>query len=399
MQETGRRQKKKQTSSDASNIQQKQVFYPKRSLGQNFVFDQNTLKKICRLANVSSGDNVLEVGPGFGTLTRELLKYGATVTAIEIDGRLVGELRFMAESEGNGHLRIIEGNALTVPMNTIFNDVSAVTTSASATPNSPDLLGAPFPTPLTNPLQPSGTPNAPKASGTPNPGATKAAPLTRWKMVSNLPYNIATPVVMRVLEEAEQVDSIVVMVQREVALRWTAKPGSSLYGAVPVKMSYFSDVKLAGSVSRNIFFPRPNVESSIVIFSRLPQVPVATDYKSMVKLIGLAYRHRRKMLRNSLAPLCDEHALGQAGIPPTSRPQQLSIEDWGRLALAASSGNKMTLGTPINSVTLSHQSGAPSGWREPMVICGTDHLQGQRLGQRLQGQGIDDWCQSTSDSQ
>ncbi|MCL5886175.1 MAG: hypothetical protein M1280_03930, partial [Actinobacteria bacterium] len=104
MQETGRRQKKKQASSDASNIQQKQVFYPKRSLGQNFVFDQNTLKKICRLANVSSGDNVLEVGPGFGTLTRELLKYGATVTAIEIDGRLVGELRFMAESEGNGHL-------------------------------------------------------------------------------------------------------------------------------------------------------------------------------------------------------------------------------------------------------------------------------------------------------
>ncbi len=360
MQETGRRQKKKQTSSDASNIQQKQVFYPKRSLGQNFVFDQNTLKKICRLANVSSGDNVLEVGPGFGTLTRELLKYGATVTAIEIDGRLVGELRFMAESEGNGHLRIIEGNALTVPMNTIFDDVSAVTTSASATPNSLDLLGAPFPTPLANPLQPSGTPNAPKASGTPNPGATKAAPLTRWKMVSNLPYNIATPVVMRVLEEAEQVDSIVVMVQREVALRWTAKPGSSLYGALPVKMSYFSDVKLAGSVSRNIFFPRPNVESSIVIFSRLPQVPVATDYKSMVKLIGLAYRHRRKMLRNSLAPLCDEHALGQAGIPPTSRPQQLSIEDWGRLALAVSSGNKMTLGTPINSVTLSHKSGASS---------------------------------------
>ena len=365
MKEAGRRQKKKQASNHASNVQQERTFYPKRSLGQNFIFDQNTLKKICRLADVSSGDNVLEVGPGFGALTRELLKSGASVTAIEIDRRLVGELRFMAESEGNGRLRIIEGNALTVPMNAIFDDVSVIAADAPATPNAPrvqyfnrcgyvsviaadapatpnapDLLGAPFPTPLANPLQPANTPKVTEVSGASDPSTTKVVPLTRWKMVSNLPYNIATPVVMRILEEAEQVDSITVMVQREVALRWTAKPGSSLYGSVSVKMSYFSDVKLADSVSRNIFFPRPNVESSIVVFSRLPQVPVAADYKSMTKLIDLAYRHRRKMLRNSLSPLCDEHALSKADIPPTSRPQQLSIEDWGRLALAVSSAGR-----------------------------------------------------------
>ncbi len=289
-------------------VQHNKVFYPKRSLGQNFVVDQNTLRKMCRLSNISPGDNVLEIGPGFAALTRELLKSGAIVTAIELDRRLVQELRFMEQSEWPGRLRIIEGSALTVPMGTIFDNESV----PSGAPTSSD-----------NILQPTGTLDA---------------PATRWKMVSNLPYNIATPVVMRVLEEADQVNYIVVMVQREVALRWAAKPGSSLCGAVSVKMSYFSEVKLAGSVSRNIFVPKPNVESSIVVISRLPQAPVAADYRSMAKLIDLAYRHRRKMLRNSLAPLCDDHALDQAEIPPTSRPQQLSIEDWGRLALVVSSG-------------------------------------------------------------
>lgn len=337
MQETDRKQGRKRDGRQPGIARQKQVFYPKRSLGQNFVIDQNTLKKMCRLGNISPGENVLEIGPGFAALTRELLKSGAIVTAIELDRRLVQELHFIEQSEWPGRLRIIEGNALSVPMSTVFGNVFTPSGAASASsgtgalgaPARPDMLtpsGAP--TLFSDPLHPIGTPSVPALSGAPD------APSTRWKMVSNLPYNIATPIVMRVLEEAEQVDSIVVMVQREVALRWTAKPGSSLYSSVSVRMSYFSDVKLAGSVSRNIFVPKPNVESSIVVISRRPQAPVDADYKSMVKLIDLAYRHRRKMLRNSLAPLCNDHMLDQAGILPTSRPQQLSIEDWGRLALA-----------------------------------------------------------------
>ncbi|MHB8263975.1 MAG: 16S rRNA (adenine(1518)-N(6)/adenine(1519)-N(6))-dimethyltransferase RsmA [Acidimicrobiales bacterium] len=260
------------------------IFVPKRSLGQNFVTDPNTLRKIAWLGELHPGDRVLEIGPGLGSLTRALVDAGAFVTAIEIDNRLVERLRPI---EHSGRVRIVEGDVLRISF--------------------PEILGE-----------------------------------GRWKMISNLPYNIATPVVMRILEEAPQVESMVVMVQREVARRWTARPGSSAYGAVTVRISYFATSRLLGSVSKNVFMPRPRVESSLVQIKRLPEAavdPAVASYESMVELIHASYRHRRKMLRHSLAGRVGQDVFLRAGVSPESRPQELGIIDWGRLVAAIREGD------------------------------------------------------------
>ncbi|MCL5947928.1 MAG: 16S rRNA (adenine(1518)-N(6)/adenine(1519)-N(6))-dimethyltransferase RsmA [Actinobacteria bacterium] len=260
------------------------LLVPKRSLGQNFVIDPNTSRKIAWLGELHPGDKVLEIGPGLGALTGALVDAGAFVTAVEIDRRLVERLRPI---EHSGRVRIVEGDILRISFD--------------------EILGQ-----------------------------------DRWKMVSNLPYNIATPTVMRILEDAPQVESMVVMVQREVARRWTARPGSSTYGAVTVRMSYFATSQLLGAVSRNVFVPRPRVESSLVQIKRLPEVavdPTVAGYASMVELIHASYQHRRKMLRHSLAGWCSQEAFLHAGVSPESRPQELSIIEWGRLAAAIRSGD------------------------------------------------------------
>ncbi len=257
-------------------------FRPSRALGQNFVVDPNTLSRIARLASVGEGDRVVEVGAGTGGLTRALSETGAEVVALEKDRRLIGALNALASSLGSAfRVSVVEADAMDCDWDA--------------------LLGA-------------------------DPG---------WVLVGNLPYNIATPLVVSVLEGVPQVGRLFVMVQKEVAHRLAASPGDPSYGAVSVKVAYWAHARVAGSVSRSVFRPRPSVESALVSITRRETVAVpqsVAGYASICRLVEAAFSQRRKMLRSSLAGFVDYEAFERAGIAPQRRPEDLSVEEWGRLA-------------------------------------------------------------------
>lgn len=250
---------------------------PSRALGQNFVADPNTVRRIVRLADVGPGDAVVEVGPGLGSLTGALLEAGAAVTAVEADPTLAGLLGEIVGPE----VRVVHADAVTV-------DWTA-------------LLGADRP----------------------------------WTLVANLPYNVATPVVIGVLTRAPMVGRAVVMVQREVGERWAAPAGSRLAGLPTVKIGYHAAARIVGRVPPTVFIPRPKVASVLVELRRHDRPPTPAPYEEVVAVAARAYRQRRKMLRRSLPPVMDEAAIAAAGVDPTARPEQLSVADWGALALGA----------------------------------------------------------------
>jgi 16S rRNA (adenine1518-N6/adenine1519-N6)-dimethyltransferase len=250
---------------------------PKKSLGQNFVVDSNICQKIARLAAVKSADHVVEIGPGIGSLTLALLETGAWVTAIEVDSRLAGRLpRTLSEFE------IILGDALEI--NSLSNDTN--------------------------------------------------------KLVANLPYNISVPVFLNFLERFPSIKSGIVMVQSEVARRLAATPGTKDYGAPSVKAAWWAKVELSDSVSRKVFWPIPNVDSSLVTFSRIE--PVDRDEKLReitFSIIDQAFGKRRKMLRSALSDFFGgsssaERALSSIGIDPTLRGESLGITDFVAIARA-----------------------------------------------------------------
>ncbi len=255
---------------------------PSRALGQNFLADPNTARKIVRLAGVDRDDAVLEIGPGIGSLTTALLDAGAGVTAIELDRHVVPAL---LETVGADTIRLVEGDALTVDL--------------------PELLSA--------------------------------AP--RWHLVSNLPYNVATPIVMRVLETAPTVESLLVMVQREVGERLAAAPGSKTYGAPSVKVAYYASAAVVGMVPPTVFVPAPRVESALVRMVRHARPPVdVPSPPQLFALVRAGFGQRRKMLRGALrAELGDrvEQVLAVAGIDPRARAETLSLAEWAALARAA----------------------------------------------------------------
>ena len=254
---------------------------PKRKFGQNFVVDSNITDKIARLSGVASGDAVLEIGPGLGALTESLLALGAQVTALEIDGDLVGVLRARPELS---EVRIVEGDALRAA----FDDV----TPADKGP---------------------------------------------WMVVANLPYNVATPLVLRILEEAPQVTRLLVMVQAEVGERMAAGPGEDAYGAVSVRVRYHALAKVVGKVPPTVFVPRPKVDSALVLIERRasPAVPaeVATE-EEIFRIVRASFAQRRKMLRRSLAALVPADAFDRTEISPTARPEELDVADFAALAAA-----------------------------------------------------------------
>jgi 16S rRNA (adenine1518-N6/adenine1519-N6)-dimethyltransferase len=255
---------------------------PSKSLGQNFVVDPNLTERIARLAAVGPGDQVLEVGPGLGSLTLALHATGASVTAIEIDHRLA---EVLAETLPDD-VRVIRGDALEID------------------------LAALFPPPLVGP-----------ASGV--------------TMVANLPYNVATPLVMGVLENAPIVRRLVVMVQREVAERFAAPPGNKIYGAVSARITYFATTSVEMVVPPEVFFPKPNVASAVIEITRreTPAVdPALAGYDEIVTLLRHGFGNRRKMLRGSLAGLVSAEVFAAAGVEPTMRAEQLGILEWGKLA-------------------------------------------------------------------
>jgi len=258
---------------------------PTKKLGQNFVIDANTVRRIVRVAEVAEGDVVVEVGPGLGSLTLGLLETGARVVAVEIDGRLAAQLPVTV-----GQLAPSATDRLTV----VHQDALTVT----------DLPENPV------------------------------------RLVANLPYNVSVPVLLHFLETFPTLLSGVVMVQAEVGHRIAAGPGSKVYGAPSVKAAWYGAWRTAGNVSRQIFWPVPNVDSVLVAFDRResPRGDEALRKRTFA-LVDAAFQQRRKTLRQSLSvvfgdPTAAATALDAAGINPSLRGEQLQLDDFVRLAAA-----------------------------------------------------------------
>ncbi|MFV0260345.1 MAG: 16S rRNA (adenine(1518)-N(6)/adenine(1519)-N(6))-dimethyltransferase RsmA [Acidimicrobiales bacterium] len=265
---------------------------PSRALGQNFLCDPGTVDKIVRLAGIQPGDRVVEIGAGLGTLTRGLAAAGARVVAIEVDRYLVPAL---AETVDGLDVMVIEGDAREV-------DWTGV-------------LGA----------WPPDVRSEPAGSGTPPRG---------WKVVANLPYNLATPLILDLLRDQPALEQWLVMVQREAGERLAAGPGSRVYGIPSVLASYWADVRLVGSVRAELFLPRPRVASVLVELRRHDRRPPET-FPAVAELVRAGFGRRRKMLRRSLADLITVAGIEAAGVEPTARAEQLDLDAWVRLAAVA----------------------------------------------------------------
>ncbi len=255
---------------------------PSRALGQNFVADPNTVRRIARLAGVGEGDRVVEIGPGLGSLTLALAETGAAVLAVEADRHLIPVLEEVVGALPS--VRVVHADAMGVDWE--------------------ELLG-------------------------PEPG---------WVLVANLPYNIATPLVADLLDHVPAIGRMLVMVQREVGERLCAGPGDGAYGAVSVKVAYWAEARLAGRVPATVFVPRPNVESVLVRLERRPAVavdPAVVPAERLFALVRAGFATRRKMLRRSLAGRVGPDAFAAAGVSPQARAEELDVVAWGRLAACA----------------------------------------------------------------
>jgi 16S rRNA (adenine1518-N6/adenine1519-N6)-dimethyltransferase len=254
---------------------------PTKSLGQNFLHDANTIRRIVRTAGPRPDDVVLEVGPGLGSLTLGLLPAAARVVAVEIDARLADRL----------------------PV-----------TVADRRPDLADRLTVV-------------TADALRIQELPGPPPTA--------LVANLPYNVAVPVLLHLLDLLPTLDRALILVQAEVAERLAAPPGGSAYGVPSVKAAWYGEVRRAGAVGRKVFWPEPNVDSGLVALVRRPPPP--GDRGATFAVVDAAFAMRRKSLRAALArwagsPAAAETRLRAAGIDPALRGEQLSVTDFARLA-------------------------------------------------------------------
>ena len=265
---------------------------PSRALGQNFVVDANTVRRVARLAELGPGQPVVEIGAGLGALTLALVDSGAAVTAVEVDAHLLPFLRRNLEGRP---LRLVHADALTLDWSTLLDETS---------------------------------------DGRPSPPGERDR---SWTLVANLPYNVAVPVIMRVLDEAPAVTRALVMVQREVGERLVAGPGTKIYGAVSVKVAYHATARMVGRVPPAVFVPRPRVESVLVRLVRrdTPAVdPRLVGSERLFAVVRAGFAHRRKTLRRALDGVVTPAAFAAAGVDPAARAEELPVEDWGRLAAA-----------------------------------------------------------------
>jgi len=256
---------------------------PTKKLGQNFVHDPNTVRRIVAAADVVAGERVVEIGPGLGSLTLGLLEAGASVVAVELDGRLAALLPETAAAQGapNGVLEVVHADALEVT----------------------DL-----------------------------PGPAAVA------LVANLPYNVSVPVLLHFLERFGSIARALVMVQAEVGHRLAAGPGSKVYGSPSAKAAWYADVGLAGTVSRQIFWPVPNVDSVLVRLDRHEPPGTEAERLATFRLIDAAFGQRRKMLRQSLQEVLGPAAgavVEAAGVDPTARGETIGVLDFLAIARAA----------------------------------------------------------------
>lgn len=253
---------------------------PTKKLGQNFVIDANTVRRIVKSAGVTAGETVVEVGPGLGSLTLGLLEAGASVVAVEIDRRLATQLPItVAELAPDATLTVIAEDALRI----------------DALPGDPTVF------------------------------------------VANLPYNVSVPVLLHFLEHFPSIDRGLVMVQAEVGERVAAGPGSKVYGAPSVKSAWYGSFSTAGKVSRQVFWPVPNVDSILVRFERHEQPGTEAERLATFALVDAAFQQRRKMLRQALVPVLGDSAVARldaAGVAPTARGEELTVAQFLAIARA-----------------------------------------------------------------
>ena len=266
----------------------KYPFAFQKKFGQNFLIDPHVLDKIIASANITKEDCVIEIGPGIGSVTQALLENAGKVISIEIDDQLIP---ILTEQFGHHeHFRLIHKDCLKVDLKKLIEEES---------------------------------------------------PGRKVKVVANLPYYITTPIIMTLLENELPIESITVMVQKEVADRLASKPGSKQYGAITVSVNYFADSYLVANVPRNCFMPRPNVDSAVIKLS-LHDEPIVKvgNIKQMFRIIKAAFLLRRKTLLNTLAAHGElgiekdklKEILDASGIGAQTRGETLSIEDFARLS-------------------------------------------------------------------
>jgi 16S rRNA (adenine1518-N6/adenine1519-N6)-dimethyltransferase len=253
---------------------------PSKSLGQNFLTDPNLARAIASDAGVGAGDHVVEVGAGFGSLTTALAATGAQVTAVEFDRVLMPAL--MEVTAGLENVTVVQGDAMKLDWRELTGE-------------------------------------------------------GEWTLCANLPYNIATPLVMDLLSDVPAIRRFIVMVQRETGERLAAQAGEERYGAVSVRVRYAASARLIRSVPAEVFWPRPTIESVVVRLDRLASPPVDVDRAALWRVIEVSFAERRKTMRNALRRLgldveTADHVLSESGVGPSQRPEELALGAFARIA-------------------------------------------------------------------
>jgi len=278
---------------DVRSLAERLGIRPTKQRGQNFVIDANTVRRIVRAADLDPSDVVVEVGPGLGSLTLALLGSVSRVVAIEVDPLLAAALPATVETfapEYADRLEVVEADALRV-------------------------------------------------SSLPGPPPTA--------LVANLPYNVSVPVLLHLMALLPSLRKGLVMVQSEVADRLAAPPGSRTYGVPSVKAAWYAEVRRAGAIGRNVFWPAPNVDSGLVAWERRDPPEVSATREEVFAVVDAAFAQRRKTLRSTLKGMAGsaevaEAALAHAGVSPMARGESLGVEEFARvaegLALARSGG-------------------------------------------------------------
>jgi len=265
------------TRTQVKDLLQKYDINPRKSLGQNFVVEPNTIRQIIELASIEADDFVIEVGPGIGSLTSSLLEVAGHVTAIEVDDALVRVLTDLLRPEDN-RFRLVNADVMNLDVNELL-----------------------------------------------------AARNESWNLVANLPYNISVPLICDFLERVPVITKMTVMVQREVAERLVAKTGEKAFGLPSLKIQYFAEVKKIADVPPSVFLPKPKVDSSLVQIERREKYVTSANYDVLFELAKRSFSQRRKMLRRSLKETFDLNDFESAGIDPTQRAEDITLEEWAAL--------------------------------------------------------------------
>lgn len=276
------------TPSRTQQILKKHGFTFKKSLGQNFLIDQNILNKIVSAAQLTEQSGVLEIGPGIGALTQRLAEHARKVAAVEIDQRLIPILSELFADQD--HVEIIHGDILQIDVKQLISEQFADCASVH--------------------------------------------------VVANLPYYITTPILLKLLEERHALSNIVVMIQKEVAERMAADPGGKEYGSLSIAVQYYCEPELVTLVPHTVFIPRPNVDSAVIRLKVRSEPPVfVKDEAHFFRVVKAAFAHRRKTIYNNLSSFTGKQnkerlsaALLAAGVDPSRRAETVSIEEFARIA-------------------------------------------------------------------